>query len=249
MLTASLLAASALAVPRPAQAPEGVMCVLPASTVVRTEGSARLEAFEFQLPGHWFGTMLPVSADYDRYRAEVIKAGADLARPIADPSQPRDDAERELWRREGLNEELMYTGGGQVRRIRCLEAALFARQHTRYSQLTQPTEFVAHILRRGDVFKVYFAGSDRMFPPKSFYAIDEVRADVAAGWQYSAVLHNHTSRSLHGKLALGVPAPSTSDVELFSGLVASLGLREVLVTNGMFTGVVSAERLSRFSTR
>lgn len=254
-LTACMLAGVALAVPRPAQAPVGPMCGLPESTLVRTEGKARLEAWEFQLPGYWFSAFMPVSPEYDGYRAHVIKAGADRARPGAHPPTPRDAAERELWRREGVNEALMYSGVGRVRRIQCLEAALFARQHTRYSQLRQPTEFIAHILRRAhgtspfEVFKVYFGASDEMFPPKSFYGLAEVRADVAAGWTYQAVLHNHTIRSLSGNVALGVPAPSTSDVEMFTGLVASLGLREVLVTNGLFTGVVAGEHLSRFSTR
>ena len=52
-----------------------------------------------------------------------------------------------------------------------------------------------------------------------------------------------------GKPALGVPAPSTSDVELFRGLTARLGLREVWVTNGMYTGVVASANLLKFTTR
>lgn len=48
---------------------------------------------------------------------------------------------------------------------------------------------------------------------------------------------------------MGFPAPSTSDVQLARSLVANLGLREVWVTNGMYTGVVAAENLGRFSTR
>jgi hypothetical protein len=157
--------------------------------------------------------------------------------------------ERELWRREHHNVALMYEGGGTVRRIGCLEAALFTFQDARYSQLTRPTEFAAHILRRDDRIKVYLGASDQMFPPKRFYGLEEVAADVAAGWQYWVVLHNHPLAALAGKRALGVPAPSTSDVELFSGLVARLGLREVWVTNGMYTGVVASESLPQFSTR
>jgi hypothetical protein len=197
----------------------------------------------------WFTENLPESADYAAYRTTIRAAGADLARPIADPPQPKNDAERELWRREGVNEELMYSGGGHVRRIQCLEAALFARQHARYSELAQPTEFVAQVLRRGDRLKVYMGGSEKEFPPKSVYGLNEVAVDVAAGWQYFVVLHNHTVRTLKGRTALGVPAPSTSDVELFSGLVPQLGLREVWVTNGMYTGVVSTESLVRFAAR
>jgi hypothetical protein len=93
-------------------------------------------------------------------------------------------------------------------------------------------EFVAHILRRDDRLKVYFGASDLMFPPGNFYGLEETAAEVAAGWRYWVVLHNHTVRTLDGKPALGMPAPSTSDVQLFRGLVQNLGLREVWVTNG-----------------
>jgi hypothetical protein len=176
-------------------------------------------------------------------------AGANQIRPPLELPQPTDAAEREVWRREGLNEELMYSGGGAVRRIHCLEAALFARQHERYPQLTHPTEFVAHILRRGDRLKVYFWGSDQPFPPRAGYGQDEARVDISAGWQFSAFLHNHTIGTLKGKPALGFAGPSTSDVQLSRSLAANLGLREVWVTNGMYTGVVTAESLGRFSIR
>ena len=227
----------------------GAGCALPQSSVIRSEGNARLEMWDLPAADFWFTENLPQSPEYAAYRAAIRTAGADLVRPIADPPQPKDDAEREMWRREAFNEELMYSGGGHVRRIHCLEAALFARQHARYSELAQPTEFVAQVLRRGDRLKVYMGASDQEFPPKSVYGLNEIAVDVAAGWQYSVVLHNHTVRTLKGRPALGVTAPSTSDVQLFSGLVPQLGLREVWVTNGIFTGVVSAESLVRFAAR
>jgi hypothetical protein len=159
------------------------------------------------------------------------------------------EAEREVWRRETANVALMYGGGGDVRAVSCLEAALFALQDARYSQLTQPSEFVAQILRKDGRLKIYFGAGDGPVPPKRVYGIDEAAADVAAGWTYSAVLHNHTLQRRGPTLALGVPVPSTSDVSLFAGLVARLGLREVWVTNGIYTGVVSAANLVKFSGR
>lgn len=46
-----------------------------------------------------------------------------------------------------------------------------------------------------------------------------------------------------------VLAESTSDVDLFRGLAARFGLREVWVTNGMYTGVVASQKLLQFSGR
>ena len=239
------------ATPAPAssQTAAAARCELPEPTVLRREGNTVLHVWELSAAPAWFGETVPDAAGYLAYRAAIRAAGGDLPRPMADPPQPKDDAERELWGREDSNAALMYAGSGEVRRIRCLEAALFALQDARYSELTRPTEFIAHILRRNDRLKVYFGASDLMFPPKNFYGLEEVAAEVRAGWQYWVVLHNHTVRTLDGRPALGTPAPSTSDVQLFKGLVENLGLREVWITNGMYTGVVTSENLGRFSTR
>ncbi len=244
-----LVAAHVSRVAQPAEATPEARCELPAPSVLQRDGDAMLQAWELPATQLWFENTLPVAAGYDAYRAAIRAAGGDQARPVADPPQPKDEAERELWRLEDLNSELMYTGGGRVRAVQCLEAALFALQDARASQLTTPNEFIAHVLRKGERLKVYFGGSDEAFPPKSVYGLDEVAADVAAGWTYWAILHNHTVRTRDGKPALGVPAPSTSDVELFRGLAARLGLREIWVTNGMYTGVVLSEHLAAFHTR
>jgi hypothetical protein len=197
----------------------------------------------------WFSETLPDAPGYLAFRAAIRAAGGDQIRPVADAPQPKDEAERDLWRREDFNAALMYGDAGEVRRIRCLEAALFAVQDARYSQLTQPTEFIANILRRDDRFKIYFGASDTMFPPTSVHGFEQVASDIAAGWQYWVILHNHTVRMHDGKPALGMPAPSTNDVQLFRALITKFGLREVWVTNGLYTGVVSSENLGRFSTR
>jgi hypothetical protein len=115
--------------------------------------------------------------------------------------------------------------------------------------LTHPTEFVAHLLRKEGRLKIYFGASDAPYLPKSLYGLDEVAAAVAEGWEYWAALHNHPLRSRDGKPALGVPAPSTSDVDLFRGLAAERGLREVWVTNGLYTGIVLARDLGQFNGR
>jgi hypothetical protein len=49
--------------------------------------------------------------------------------------------------------------------------------------------------------------------------------------------------------ALGVPAPSTSDVQFAKALAERLGLQEVWVTNGLYTGVVLSENLGQFRAR
>lgn len=224
-------------------------CELPEPTVLRREGGAVLQVYVLVADPIWESGTLPEAPGYLAYRDTMRAAGADRARPLSDPPRPASEAEEKMWAGEAANVDLMFSDAGEVRRIRCLEAALFALQDARHSQLTRPTEFIAHLLRRGDSLRVYFGAGDAMFPPRAVYGLAEVTADVAAGWTYGVVLHNHTLLGWNGRLALGVPAPSTSDVQLFRGLVEELGLREVWVTNGMYTGVVRAGELGRFHSR
>ncbi len=104
-------------------------------------------------------------------------------------------------------------------------------------------------MTRGDRVRVYVGAGSEMFPPKAVYGLVQVEGDVADGWQLVAVLHNHTIQTHGGKPALGQPVPSTSDVALLRGLAAKLGMREARVTNGVYTGVVSAAGLERLETR
>lgn len=240
VMTATVLGQPAVEIP----------CELPEPSVLITEGSAVLQVWELLEQPVWFSQILPRSPGYVAYRAAVRTAGSDEPRPAVVVPSVQGEADRELWRRETANVALMYAGEGDVRAVRCLDAALFAVQDARYSQLTRPTEFIAHVLRQGGRLKIYFGAGSESFPPKRVYGIDEVASDVAAGWQYWISLHNHPLQTrADGTRPLGVPVPSTSDVSLLAGLAARLGLREVWVTNGMYTGVVPAASLIKFSGR
>jgi hypothetical protein len=232
-----------------AQSASQIACELPQPEVLLEDGGAVLQKWELLEQPLWFSETMPRDAGYAAYRTAVRDAGGDQPRPAVFVPDVQGDAERELWRRETANVALMYGGGGDVRAVTCLEVALFVLQDARNSQLTRPSEFIAHILRKDGRLKIYFGAGDGPFPPKSVYGIDQVAADVAAGWMYSVALHNHPLQRRGSTLALGVPVPSTSDVSLLSGLVARLGLREVWVTNGVYTGVVSAASLVKFSGR
>ncbi len=80
------------------------MCELPTPTVLRREGTAVLEMWELPASPVWFSEELPASAAYAEYRSAIGAAGANLVRPVSDPPQPKDEAEREMWRREAFNE-------------------------------------------------------------------------------------------------------------------------------------------------
>jgi hypothetical protein len=221
---------------------------------VREDGSAVLLLWTFPDDPVYSAFVLPADSTYLAYRAAIRTAGAALRNPIADEPAPSSEAEATLMRNEAVNRDLAQRGeAGIVEPIRCLDALLFALQHARVSQLTQPTEFLASVLRKEidgvAHLTVLFGAGREMFPPKSVYGFDVAAERVAEGWEYSYVLHNHTLQRNGDRLALGAPALSTSDVQLMRSLAGDAGLRNARVTNGFFTYVVRAEHLGRLRSR
>ncbi len=88
-----------------------------------------------------------------------------------------------------------------------------------------------------------------MFPPREVYGFEVVNGLLADGWSYWYAIHNHTVQKNGDLLALGVPVPSTSDVQFYGSLVEQMGLESVRVTNGFYTFTASAEELEIFRGR
>ena len=229
--------AAAAAACRP---PRATTCAWPVpGTVVARDGAATLVRHDLDDTGALFTAALPDDEAYRAFRARVRADGAELRQPIADRAPPADDAEREVWRREDHNGELVRSGkAGSLRPARCLEALTFVPER----------ETIVVVLRREARTRIYVGASDQMFPPKSVYGIDQARADVADGWRLDVLLHNHTVQRRGDRMALGMPSLSTADVSLFRNLV-DLGLGSAWVTNGVYTAVVPAADFPLFLGR
>jgi len=92
---------------------------------------------------------------------------------------------------------------------------------------------------------VVFGAGSEMFVPKEVYGFDVVGDLLDDGWSLWYAMHNHTVKRNGDRLALGVPVPSTNDVELLRSLSESLGLDSVRVTNGFYTFRASVVELGR----
>jgi hypothetical protein len=229
-------------------------CKLPVQTAVILErDGAILETWTLRLE-EVANDALPDDPAFLAYRAAIERARADVLRPVADPAIVRTEAEEEVRRNEHFNNELVFSRAvGSIDRISCLDALLFARQASRISQIDHPTEFLASVLKREtgagtDLVVVFGAGSE-MFPPKEVYGFEVVNRFRAEGWSYWYVIHNHTVQRNGDLLALGVPAPSTSDVQLYRSLAGEMGLESLRVTNGFYTFSASVDELSAFRAR
>ena len=220
---------------------------------MRAEEGVILETWELSL-SEVLTSRLPDEVAFLAYRAAIEGDSADLLRPIADPPVIDSEELAAIWRDEFFNNDLVFDEGvGSLSPISCLDALIFARQAGRVSQLEHPTEFIASVLRRGmpdgtRVLVVFAAGSE-MFVPRGFYGFDIVGEYLADGREYWYSLHNHTIQKNGSRLALGVPAPSTSDVQMFRMLADDLGLDSARVTNGFFTFSAGVEELGRFRAR
>ena len=224
------------------------------ATMVKQDGNSILQFWTTPQRDIFFAPLLPNDADFLDFRRTIRRANADINPPIADPPQPANENERQVWAREAQNVEIALSGqAGSIRPLHCLDGLLFAYQNARYPQISQPTEFIASILRQHSdgqtIVKIYFTGSDAEFPPRDFYGLDEIKQDIALGWEFWTVLHNHTVQSNNGAPALGVPAPSTSDVDLLRSLSDEHGLQNAWVTNGFFTIEIPSSAFSQYVGR
>jgi hypothetical protein len=229
-------------------------CKMPAqTTTILQRNRAILETWAFRF-AEVATDELPKDPAFLAYRAAIERDGANVLRPVADPPVARTDAEREVWRNEHFNNDLVFGGAvGSINRISCLDALLFSRQASRISQIDHPTEFLASVLRREtrngpDLVVVFGAGSE-MFPPKDVYGFDVVHRFLADGWSYWYAIHNHTVQKNGDRLALGAPVPSTSDVQLYRSLGKEMGLDSLRVTNGFYTFSASVNDLGKFRAR
>ena len=235
--------------------PVDARCALPTDpATVREDGDAVLLVWTFPAEDVYAQAVLPVDSAFLNYRAAIRADGGDLRRPVADQPVPRTEAEADNWRDEHFNHELAQSGEvGSIEPITCLDALLFAYQNARVSQLEQPTEFLASVLRRdvdgGTELAVVFGAGHEMFPPKSVYGFDVVEEHLADGWRWWYALHNHTIQRNGERLALGSPTLSTSDVQLMRNLTGDGGLENARVTNGFYTFTVAAGELWKMRSR
>lgn len=223
------------------------------TTILEADG-AILETWTLPSDELAVSTALPDDSALLSYRRAIERDGADVRRPVADPPVIRTEEEREVWRNEYFNNDLIFIEGvGTIEPITCLDALLFARQANRISQIDQPTEFIASVLRRertpGSPLMVVFGAGSETFPPRKVYGFEVVEGLVADGWSYWYAIHNHTIQQHGDRIALGVPGPSTSDVDLYRSLVDNLGLEFARVTNGFYTFIATADDLQLFRGR
>lgn len=230
-------------------------CALPGPPVVLLdEQGTVLWTRVFDADDVFSEAVLPKDSAYLEFRGVLAADSALLRRPIADAPRPDSPDMAEVWRREGHNVALVFDEGvGSVAPITCLDALLFAEQHRRTNQLTNPTEFIANVLTRSqdgrDEIAVVFGAGMEMFPPKAVYGFEQAAEFQADGWRWSYSIHNHTVQANGDRLALGTPVPSTSDVDLMRGLIERAGLQAVRVTNGVYTFEAQAGETTDFIGR
>lgn len=164
-------------------------------------------------------------------------------------------------RREAANGTAVAEGRvGHMEAASCLDLLLFRVQARRFPMIEHPTEFGAFVLKRGEDLRVYFSGADRVGQKLRGAITERVKADVAAGFELVAHLHNHPflfdrvvgdrmwSNPANLQDIAGALAPSTVDVQLYRRFRDSLGLRAAWITNGLDSVRIPAEEFGRLAS-
>lgn len=226
-------------------------CDLPAGKVLVKHGEDQLVMWQLVEQAHWRKEILPKSPALTRFRQAIIDAKQNLKAPLHDPPDTSTPRLASIWAREFENRDLAQSGrAGEVRPIQCLEAMFYAKQAERYDPLKQPTEFIvaqtSKMQGNQRMVRLYFGAGAKTFPSKRVYPFDQVKQDVAQGWQFDLMLHNHTPVRYQGQPALGEPAPSTNDVQFSRALAKEMGLKRILVTNGFYTADIPTKMLDQY---
>jgi hypothetical protein len=163
---------------------------------------------------------------------------------------------------EAANVTLLLEGrAGNITRIGCLDAMLWKWQAARYPMLAHPTEFGAFVLRGHGRVRIYLSSADLVGQRISRVVTELVQADVVAGFQPLAHIHNHPflfDREVGDRMwtleatkedVAGALAPSMTDVQFYRNVRGSLSLEEAWVTNGLHTSRFHAGEFDMLTAR
>lgn len=128
---------------------------------------------------------------------------------------------------------------GEIHPITCLESLLLVEHTAKFPLEKTPNEFVAAILQKGSLLKIYFL-SDKIeegSAPKAEVTNQEIQKDLKLGYTYLINLHNHPFMLSNPTGDIGgttLPSGDSDygDVYVFNNLVVAFQLKNAWITNG-----------------
>jgi len=134
---------------------------------------------------------------------------------------------------------------GTIRPINCFESLMLEQQLARKPMITEPTEFLAMVLSKGSMLRIYFYSIDQ----PGIGNVDEIDKIVGQavndGFKVIFSLHNHNFFLKKANVQGGI-APSGNDVQVFRAQRESLGVEKALITNGFDTLVIDKDEFCIF---
>jgi len=220
------------------------LCSFPSGPVVVVDDGKRLlGTWEVADSPVWTSGLMPDSPGYWEF-VRAVRSRMDVSSEEGYLTAPEFSKKEES---EDYNARLMLKGGlGSLHPIDCLEALLLGVQASRRPMATEPTEFLAFVLRKEGRLKVWYytvdqPGIGRLGPLK-----DAVEADAAEGWRPYLNIHNHNFFFDKDPAVAARPWPSAADAQLLRNLaIKGFSFQASVVTNGFLSSRLGPEALKR----
>ena len=132
--------------------------------------------------------------------------------------------------------KILFHRVGSIGAMNCLETSLFARHLELLHTVEIKSEFIAHILVKGEEAKILFISTSKNLKDEPKAVAEFLRNGLAQGFVYSTLLHNHPFYRENAGDVAGTLVPSGGkhelDISYFLEHRAGYQLQEARIING-----------------
>jgi len=221
---------------------QGATCALPVNpTLLQQIGDPHgpdgklLQVWEVQNDPALWSTATPRDPNYQDFLTKLGKAGIDTDPLVILAASPTPNSDL-----------VARNASAWIKPAGCLEKILIGYQHDRIDTFVAPTEFASLILRSPDEsrLRIYYYTINQDGIGRASPITEPAIADMQTGWRLAVALHNHAFHPGQPKLN-GITAPSEADADFHANLATS-GLEQAWITNGLHTVRIPASTFSQF---
>jgi len=171
-------------------------------------------------------------------------------------SKVNDLDQKALWDRsydlekpgDQQNMRVAKTLHKSIRPINCLEALLLNLQGSRVDLVSEPTEFLAFVLKKNEQNRLLYFTSNVNGVRGLGFLHSKIEVFVKKGWALKQNIHNHIL-NLNDQNYRGTIGPSVSDAFVYKIELKDFNLAKAVITNGFDSMEVPSALFKELSTQ